>query len=92
MHADAKAFRKVHNDLSHDEICVFVLFMPEFQRHTTAQQMQDLITRLSKGYLDKELNEKARMQDPALTALDFHFLSIIAGKQLKVPGPGSATL
>ena len=46
-------------------------------------EVEDLITRLSKGYLDKELNEKA---------LDFRFLSMITGKQLKVSGPGSATL
>ena len=32
------------------------------------------------------------MQDPALTVFDFRFLSMITGKQLKVSGPGSATL
>ena len=92
LHTKGKAFRKVHNDISHDEICIFVLFMHEFQKHTTAQQMADLITKHSKGYLDKELNEKARVQDSALTVFDFRFLSMITGKQLKVSGPGSATL
>ena len=32
------------------------------------------------------------MQDPALSVFDFLFLSMITGKQLKVSGPGSATL
>ena len=90
--SNAKAFRRAHSDTSHDEICIFVYFMPQFKQHTTAQQMADLMTRLSKGYLDKELSEKAKMQDPALTVHDFRFLSMITGKQFKVPGPESATL
>ena len=89
---NSKAFRRAHNEISHDEICIFVYFMPQFQQHTTVQQMADLMSRLSKGYLDKELNEKARMQDPALTVHDFRFLSMVTGKQLKVPGPGSLSL
>ena len=92
LHTNAKAFRSKHNELSHDEICVFVYFMPEFKQHTTEAQMEDLITRLCKGYLDKELNEKARLQDPKLTVHDFRFLIMITGKQSKVQGPGSATL
>ena len=92
LRTNAKAFRSKPHELSHDEICIFVHFMPEFQQHTTAAQMEDLINRLCRGYLDKELNEKARLQDPKLTVHDFRFLSMITGKQSKVQGPGSATL
>lgn len=92
LHTNAKAFRSKQNELSHDEICIFVYFMPEFQKHTTESQMVDLISRLSKGYLDRELNEKAKAQDPQLTVHDFRFLSMITGKQSKVPGPSPATL
>jgi len=83
---NAKAFRAKPNELSHDEICVFVYFIPEFQKHTTARQMDDLMNRLTKGYLDKELNEKAKYQDPKLTVHDFRFLSMITGQQSKVQG------
>ena len=93
LRTNAKAFRSRSHELSHDEICVFVWFMPEFKQHTTAPQMGDLINRLCKGYLDKELNEKAKMQDPKLTVHDFRFLSMITGTQVKsVQGPGSVTL
>ena len=92
LRTNSKAFRAKPNELSHDEISIFVYFLPEFQQHTTAAQMEDLINRLSKGYLDKELNEKARLQDPKLTVHDFRFLRMITGKQSKVPGPESATL
>ena len=92
LRTNAKAFRSKHNELSHDEICIFVHFMPEFQQHTTAVQMEDLTTRLFKGYLDRELNEKAKAQDPKLTVHDFRFLSMITGKQSKVPGPESLSL
>ena len=92
LHTNSKAFRTKHNELSHDEICIFVYFMPEFQQHTTQAQMTDLTNRLSKGYLDKELNEKAKLQDPNLTVHDFRFLSMITGKQSKVQGLGSKDL
>ena len=35
LRINAKAFRNKLNDLSHDEICVFVYFMDEFKKHTT---------------------------------------------------------
>ena len=92
LRTNAKSFRSKVHDLSHDEICVFVHFMPEFKQHTTAAQMEDLTNRLCKGYLDKELNEKARLQDPKLNVHDFRFLSMITGKESKVPGQGSSTL
>ena len=87
---NAKAFRSKPNEISHDEICVFVYFMPEFKQHTTESQFQDLMTRLSKGYLDRELHEKAKTMDEKLTVWDFRFLTMITGKEVvKVQGPTS---
>ena len=42
--------------------------------------------------MDKELNEKAKVQDPSLSVHDFRFLSMTAGKQSNARGLGSGTL
>lgn len=92
LRTNAKNFRsKVDNHLSHDEVCLFTYFIPEFQRHTTPEQFQDLYARMTKGYFDKELNEKVKVMDPELSALDFRFLSMITGQALRstVGGPRS---
>ena len=92
LRTNAKAFRKAHSETSHDEICVFVHFMPDFKVHTTEAQWTDLCGRLCKGYLDKELAEKAKAQDPKLTVHDFRCLSMVTGKNLAVQGPRSTEL
>jgi hypothetical protein len=46
-----------------------------------------MINRLSKGYLDRELHEKANTMGEKPTVRDFRFLSMITGKDaVKVPG------
>lgn len=85
----AKDYRTKSDCYSHDEICLFVHFIPEIKQHTTKDQFNDLYERLIKGYLDKELNEKAKCMDPNLTVLDFRFLSTVTGVQLKVLGQRS---
>ena len=89
MRTNAKAFRIKSDQHSHDEICLFVHFIPEFKKHTTTAQFDDLYQRLVKGYLDKELSEKVKLMDPELRVFDFRFLSNVAGQQLKVPGQRS---
>jgi hypothetical protein len=68
---------------------LFVHFIPEFKKHTTTAQFDDLYQRLVKGYLDKELSEKVKLMDPELRVFDFRFLSNVTGQQLKVPGQRS---
>ena len=92
LRTNAKSFRLKDNLLSHDEICVFLWFMPEFQKHTTAEQFEDLMNRLCKGFLDRELHEKAKVMDEHVTVHDFRFLSMLTGQQAKASGAGSATL
>ena len=53
--------------------------MDEFKKHTTRSQFDDLMNRLCKGYLDRELNEKAKTMDEKLTVFDFHFLAMVTG-------------
>ena len=55
LRSNAKAFRaKGNNEHTHDEMCLFVHFLRDFQAHTTEAQFEDLMSRLYKGYLDKE--------------------------------------
>ena len=90
LRTNAKAFRNKTHELSHDEICVFVYFIPEFKKHTTEAQFDDLMNRLCKGYLDKELHEKAKTMDAKLSVWDFRFLVMVTGKEApKVSGPRS---
>ena len=90
MKTNAKGFRtKSDNPLPHDEMCVFAYFLPEFQRHTTQGQLDDVLARMIKGYFDKELNEKAKLMDPQLNVWDFRFLGMITGN-MKVEGPKSS--
>ena len=85
LRTNSKQFRvKADNIHTHDEVCLFVHFIPEFKKHTTEAQFDDLMTRLTKGYFDKELNEKVRIMDEGLTVYDFRFLAMISGK---VQGP-----
>lgn len=71
----------------HDSACVFSYFMPEWQNHLTAQQLQELLARYSKRYLNKELDEKVKMMDPSLKALDFRFMQQLTGQWSLVSGP-----
>ena len=82
LRSNAKVFRpRSANPSSHDEVCVFVHFLPEFKVHTTEKQLVDLRNRMVRGYLDKELNEKTKPMDSKLVAADFRFLSMITGQQ-----------
>ena len=81
----ANKFRCNFKDpLLHDSACVFSYFMPEWQGHLTTQQLQELLARYSKGYLNKELDEKV---DPSLKALDFRFMQQLTGQWSLVSGP-----
>ena len=87
---NAKVYRSKANDISHDGLCVFVHFLRGSERHTTEAQFQDLAHRLSKGYLDSELHEKAKTMDAKPTVLDFCFIPMVTGKQVvNVQGPTS---
>ena len=62
-------------------------FLLACKQHTTEAQLQDLVNRRSKGYLDRELHEKANTVDEKLTIRDLRFLSMITRKEVvKVPG------
>ena len=79
---NAKVYRRKTNDISHDETCVLVHFLPEIKQHTTEVDFQDLANRLSKSYLDSELHEKAKTMDDKLTVWDFRFVTMIIGKEV----------
>ena len=89
LRTNSKQYRmKADNIHTHDEVCLFVYFVPEFKKHTADAQFDDLMSRMTKGYFDKELNEKVRIMDEGLTVHDFRFLSMITGK-CAVQGPRS---
>ena len=61
--------------------------MPEWQSHLTEQQLQELLARYSKWYLNKELDEKVKVIDPNLKALEFRFMQQLTGQWSSVSGP-----
>ena len=79
LRGSARVFRADSTPTSHDEVCVFVWFLSEFQCHTTPAQYQDLLGRFQRGHLTKELQEKVKLCDPKLTVKDFRFLTILTG-------------
>ena len=84
----ANKFRCNFKDpLIHDTACLFSYFMPEWQSHLTEQQLQELLARYSEGYLNKELNEKVKVMDPNLKALEFRFMQQLTGQWSSVSGP-----
>ncbi len=90
LRTNAKVFRtRSDNPHSHDEACLFTYFIPDFKRHTTEAQFDDMFLRMTKGCFDKEPNEKARVMDNHLSVLEFRFLSMITGQNMKVSGPTS---
>lgn len=72
---------------AHDQACVFGHFLQEWKAHVTAPQMDELIARFSKGYLNKELEEKIKVLDPELKATDFRFIQQLSGQWSLVSGP-----
>ncbi len=66
------------NDFSHDEACLFVHFLPEFKQHTTCPELEELITRFRRGFLNRELRAKCMEADPQLTVSDFAFISSVS--------------
>lgn len=79
---------------AHDQACVFGHFLQEWKAHVTAPQLDELIARFSKGYLNKELEEKIKVQDPDLKATHFRFIQQLSGQWSLVSGPpglGDAT-
>ena len=90
LRTNAKAFRSKVDVHNHDEVCLFTYFIPDFRQHATQQQFDDMYTRMTKGYLDKELNEKCKVMDEELSVFDFRFLSVVTGQQnFRVAGLGS---
>ena len=83
--------RELRGDISqssHDEACIFVHFLPQIMHHTSASQYQELQARFSKGHLNKEPAEKAKLMDPDLKVMDFRFMQMITSSS---PGPGSGS-
>ena len=72
--------------LARDQACVFGHFLPEWKSHVTNNQLDDLVTRFSKGYLNKELEEKLKLMDADLKATDFRFIQQVTGQWLSVSG------
>ena len=61
LRASANKYRVNFKDASlHDQACVFAHFLPEWKAHLSNQQLQDILARFSKGYLQKELEEKVK--------------------------------
>ena len=63
----------------------FAHFLPQFQHHTTGPSFQDLVNRLgnnNKGYLNRELRDKAKTMYEQLTVWDFRFLIMVTGKEV----------
>ena len=74
LRASANKYRVNFKDASlRDQACVFAHFLPEWKAHLSNQQLQDILARFSKGYLQKELEEKVKTQDAELKATDFRF-------------------
>ena len=69
----------------HDQACVFAHFVPLWKQHCSTQQMEEILSRFSKGYLAKELEEKVKVADPALKETDFRFVSQATGSWAVAP-------
>ena len=92
LRASANKDRVNFKDASlHDQACVFAHFLPEWKAHLTNQQLQDILARFSKGYLQKELEEKVKTQDAELKATDFRFVQQASGSWSSVLGHTSAS-
>ena len=89
LRSNTKAIRSKVDVYTHDEVCLFTFFIPDFKQHTTQHQFDDLYTRMTKGYLDKELNEKCRLMDEELTVFEFRFLSMVTGQPFRTASLGS---
>ena len=83
----ANRFRSNFKDpLAHDQASLFGHFLPEWKSHVTNTQLDDLIARFSKGYLNKELEEKLKLMEPELKATDFRFIQQVSGQWSSVLG------
>ena len=92
LRASANKYRVNFKDASlHDQACVFAYFLPEWKAHLSNQQLQDILARFSKGYLQKELEEKVKTQDAELKATDFRFAQQASGSWSSVHGQTSAS-
>ena len=92
LRASANKYRVNFKDASlHDQACVFAHFLPEWKAHLSHQQLQDILARFSKGYLQKELEEKVKTQDAELKATDFRFAQQASGSWSSVHGHTSAS-
>ena len=72
--------------LAHDQACLFGHFVPDWKSHVTSTQLDDLIALFSKGYLNKELEEKVKLMEPELKATDFRFIQQVSGQWSSVLG------
>ena len=74
----------------HDQACLFTHFLPEWKKHLSVQQLQDVLARFSKGYLNKELEEKVKTQDADIKPMDFRFVAQATGSWSSVLGPATS--
>ena len=54
---------------------MFYHFLSEIKQHTTGAEFQELMSRFSRGYINKDLNTQAMAMDESLMIEDFNFMT-----------------
>ena len=68
-------------------VCLWLLYAWMAKPSHSTAAVQELLARYSKGYLNKELDEKVKVMDPNLKTLDFRFMQQLTGQWSLVSGP-----
>ena len=84
LKASASQLRVKDPILAYKRVCTFVHFTQGFKQLLGADDWKTLERMFYQGILDKELNEKVRLESPDLEAKHFHFCSTVTGKAVSV--------
>ena len=83
LKACASQLRVKDPTLAYKRVCTFVHFTPGFKQ-ILGHDWKTLEKMFYQGILDKELNEKVRLENAELEAKNFHFCSTVTGKSVTV--------